>query len=141
MSWILASPVAQERLVDWLAGWAVPFAAWLRTVRAVTERHLRRDLDIVLDVVQLANQDVAPQLWEEGHEFILTPTNQRGRIRVDDAGREGGHGEVTVRLWTSTPDFSPGWKILTMQPLEPLGARAKAQAAELKPSARRRPGP
>lgn len=140
MSWILASPVAQERLVNWLADWAIPTAAWLRTVRAVTERHLRRDLDVVLDVVQLANQDVAPQLWEEGHEFILTPTNQRGRVRVDNPERDGVHEEVTVRLWTSTPDFSPGWKILTMQPVERLDTRAQARAVEPKLPRRRRTG-
>lgn len=123
MSWILAAPVAQERLPDWYAKWAVPTVSWLRTEYGLTPDHLRDDLQHVVNVVLRVPE--IKQLWEaweprRGHQ--RTPTSEQRPVRVDGTAR-GGPAEMTVKLWTATPDASRGWKILTMESVETRGGR------------------
>jgi hypothetical protein len=123
LAWTLASLVARVRLVDWFAAWAVPTADWLRTIYSLAPDHLKTDLDVVVDVVRLVPEVAA--LWESGHGYQAWPTNQLRQVKADDAHGEGQSGEVTVRLWTGTPDASPGWKLLTMAPISAPAVRSR----------------
>lgn len=122
MSYVLASLVAPERLVNWYSDWAEPHAAWLRSAYGRAKPHMRTELNAVVDTARLAN----PQLWEEGHAYRAAPPRGPRHIRLTPGPRGGEPGFATVVLYTMTPDLSPGWRLLLMIPSDaPGGAGAR----------------
>jgi transcriptional regulator with XRE-family HTH domain len=126
ISWIVASPIARELLVEWERDWALSALAQLRTAWMLTDAELRRELDVIVDVARL----VVPHLWERDHLYYLTPTGEKRRIKVYSTTDDEPPREVAVRLWSAEPDLYPGWKILTMQPLGRQPLRARRRRAE-----------
>jgi len=124
--WILASPVARERLLDWESGWAMPTLALLRTAHALAQEHLRAELDVLVDVVRLGSPVAGA--WAEDLAYYLSPTGERRRLLTPDAAGEPAR-EVTVRLWSAQPELSPGWRIYTLEPVD--SARARRWAGKL----------
>lgn len=123
MTWILVSPIACTRLARWEQEWAGPTLAQLRTAHAAAERHLKPELQVLIDVVRLASPDLMARLWDQA-AFHLTPAGETRRVRACGAPDEPDSTEVTVRLGAFAPELSPGWRIYTMRPLDAPAAGA-----------------
>ncbi len=125
LTWILVSPAARERLADWETDWAVPTLAQLRTAYALTEDHLKPELEVIIDAVLLASP--VAHLWQRDQTYYLTPTGEHRRIRTLDAA-SGVRDEVTVRLWTAQPELYPGWRVYTMEPIGRAASRGRSRS-------------
>jgi transcriptional regulator with XRE-family HTH domain len=135
MTWILASPMARERLAQWERDWATPTLAQLRTSHAVAEPHLKPELAVLIDVVRLASPDLVARLWDHA-SFYLTPAGEKRRVKVGRIMVAANSEEVSVRLWTAQPELSPGWRVYTMEPIDAptTGAQRRGRTTAAPPS-------
>jgi hypothetical protein len=127
MTWILVSPIACKRLAQWEDEWAAPTLAELRTAHAAAARHLKPELEVLIDVARLASPDLTARLWDQG-AYHQTLAGEQRRVRACGAPDDADCGEVTVRLGAYAPELSPGWHIYTMEPLDAPAARARHQS-------------
>lgn len=127
MTWILAAPLARERLAAWERDWATPTLAQLRTAYALAEPHLKPELEVLVDVVRLAAPDLMDQLWDQG-TYYLTPAGEQRQVNVGDPSDGAEHEEATVRLWSAQTELSPGWRIYTMQRIDTPTARVRRRS-------------
>lgn len=124
MTWILAAPLARERLARWELDWATPTLAQLRTAHALAEPHLKPELEVLIDVVRLASPDLVDRLWGQA-AYYLTPAGEQRRVNIGDPVNGAEDEERTVLLWAAQTELSPGWRIYTMQPIDTRAARVR----------------